>query len=76
MPTSKAAEKLETLLSFRGLTTPEKPVMRDCLRLLQEQELDLVYAHIVAHSKARGLKGIYSFDSDLEDRGLELLPVE
>ena len=76
VPTAEAAEKLESLLSFKGLTVPEKPGPRDCLRLLQRRNLDLVDAYIVAHSKARGLKAVYSFDTDLEDCGLQLLPIE
>ena len=76
VPPAEAAEKLEDLLSFKGVSIPEKAIIRNCLRLLQERNLDLVDAYIVAHSRARGSKGVYSFDADLQACGLQLLPVE
>ena len=76
VPAAEAAEKLEELLSFKGITIPEKAIIRNCLRLLQERNLDLVDAYIAAHSRARGYKGVYSFDADLQACGLQLLPVE
>lgn len=76
VPAAEAAEKLEALLSFKGVSIPEKPVIRNCLRLLQERNLDLVDAYILAYSRAKGLKGVYSFDDDLKSCGLQLLPVE
>ncbi len=76
VPTAEAAEKLEDLLSFKGISIPEKAVIRNCLCLLQKQNLDLVDAYIVEYSRARGHKGVYSFDGDLRTCGLQLLPVE
>lgn len=76
VPVVEAAEKLEELLSFKGISIPEKAVIRNCLRLLQEGNLDLVGAYILAHSRVRGDKGVYSFDADLQACGLQLLPVE
>ena len=76
VPPTEAAEKLEALLSFDGMTVPDEPVVRNCMRLLRERNLDLVDAYIVACSRFRGLKGVYSFDRDLEACGLKLLPIE
>jgi predicted nucleic acid-binding protein len=75
VPPAEAAEKLDALLSFKGMTIPEKAVIQNSLRLLKEKKLDLIDAYIAAYSRVRGLKGVYSFDSGLKALGLELLPV-
>ena len=75
VPSAEAAEKLALILSFRGIATAEKAILRACLHLLTETRLDLVDAYILAYSKAKGLKGVYSFDQDLHRAGLELLPI-
>ena len=75
VPRPEAAEKLEALLAFKGILIAERNVVRDCLRLLQERSLDLVDAYLVAYSRAQGLKGVYSFDKDLESCGLKLLTI-
>ena len=76
VPVAQAAGKLEALLSFKGIRISEKDIVRTCLRLLQERDFDLVDAYIVSHSRAKGYRGVYSFDGDLQAFGLELLPVE
>ncbi|NKB69705.1 MAG: PIN domain-containing protein [Candidatus Latescibacteria bacterium] len=75
VPTDETAEKLTALLSFKGISTAEKAILCACLRLLQESKLDLVDAYILAYSKAKGFKGVYSFDKDLQRAGLALLPI-
>ena len=76
VPAAVAAEKLDGLLSFRGISIPERAIIRNCPRLLQERNIDLTDAYLVAHSRARGHNGVYPFDADLRACGLELLPVE
>ena len=76
VPAAEAAEKLETLLSFKGLVIAEKTILRNCLGLLQMKKLDLVDAYLLAHAQAKGHKGVYSFDDDLRSCGLDLLPIE
>ena len=75
VPANEAAEKLAALLSFKGISTTEKAILRACMRLLQGKELDLVDAYILAYSKVKGLKGVYSYDQDLKKAGLALLPI-
>ena len=50
--------------------------MLDCFKILQEKNIDLVDAYLIASSKEKGIKGIYSFDKDLMKNGLQLLEVE
>lgn len=76
VPKTEAAAKLRELLSFRGLTIPEKPVLRTCLETLSERSVDLVDAYLAALCTSRQLRGVYSFDKDLRRLGVELLPVD
>jgi predicted nucleic acid-binding protein len=76
VPRSEAAGKLRELLSFRGLTVPEKSVLRRCLETLSEGSDDLVDAYLAALCRARGLNGVYSFDRGLRELEIELLPVD
>lgn len=76
VPRAEAAGKLRDLLSFRGLTIPEKPVLRTCLETLSERSVDLVDAYLAALCTSRQLRGVYSFDKDLRRLRVELLPVD
>lgn len=75
VPRSRAAVTLRKILSFRGLTIPEKPVLRRCLETLESRSVDLVDAYLAALCASRGTTGVYSFDRSLTKLGLELLPV-
>lgn len=74
VPRPRAAAALGRILSFRGLTVPEKPVLRRCLESLEARSVDLVDAYLAALCASRGTTGVYSFDQSLEKLGLELLP--
>ncbi|MBI4544194.1 MAG: PIN domain-containing protein [Gemmatimonadetes bacterium] len=76
VPRAEAAAKLGELLSFRGLTVPEKAILRMCLDTLAERSVDLVDAYLAALCARRQLKGVYSFDDGLAKLGVELLPVD
>ena len=76
VPRAEAAEKLGRLLSFRGLTVPERPILRACLQTLAKRSADLVDAYLAALCASRGLRGVHSFDEKLRELGVELLPVE
>lgn len=76
VPRAEAAGKLRELLSFRGLTVPEKSVLRKCLETLSGRSVDLVDAYLAALCTSRQLQGVHSFDKDLRKLGVELLPVD
>ncbi|MBK8869787.1 MAG: PIN domain-containing protein [Elusimicrobia bacterium] len=76
VPRREAAAKLEQLIEFKGIVTRNRSVLRNCLRLLQTRSLDLVDAFLLAVSQEKGVRGIYSFDSDLAKAGLSLLKIE
>ncbi len=50
--------------------------MLSCLQIIAEKKIDLVDAYLIAYSKERGIKGIYSFDKDLAKTGLTLLEIK
>lgn len=75
VPRREAAAALARLLGFRGLRVPDKPVMRNCLELLEQGEADLVDAWLAALCRHRGLAGVYSFDRGIERLGVrQILP--
>ena len=76
VPAPEAAKKLRALLAFRGLTTPERTILRTCLDTLAERSVDLVDAYLAALCASRQLNGVYSFDHDLKKLGIALLPVD
>ncbi|MHB1194665.1 MAG: PIN domain-containing protein [Longimicrobiales bacterium] len=76
VPGPEAAEKLRSLLAFKGLSVPERPVLRACLDTLVEGCGDVVDAYLAALCSRKGLAGVYSFDEGLTRLGVALLPVE
>ena len=76
IPTNKAAQTLDLIVSLKGITMQDKGLMRSCLSLLQNKKIDLVDAYILALSRQKGIETVYSFDNDLKKNGLELLKVE
>lgn len=76
VPRAEAASRLREILAFRGLTVPEKGVLRACLATLADRSVDLVDAYLAALCAGRQLKGVYSFDDDLRKLGIELLTVD
>lgn len=75
VPRKEAASKLRDILSFRGVTVPEKSLLRACLTTLTERSADLVDAYLAALCTSRQLRGVYSFDGSLRKLGVEILPV-
>lgn len=75
IPAAKAARTLDLLISMKGISMQDKGLMRSCLAILQTRKIDLVDAYIVALSRRKGIKTVYSFDNDLKKSGLELLKV-
>ena len=76
VPQSEAAEKLSGIVSFKGVLMVDKPLILSCLRILQKEKIDLVDAYLLAISKKKNIKRIYSFDQDLNKRGLVSMKVE
>ena len=76
MPSSLAAEKLEQIVRFKGISLPDKYIAEECLRIVKHENIDIVDAWILAYSTAKGITGAYSFDKDLSRLGLKLLKVE
>lgn len=75
VPRSEAAAAMRALLSLKGLTVPEKSVLRGCLDTLCERSADLVDAYLAALCARRNHAGVYSFDEDLRTLGVEVLAV-
>jgi predicted nucleic-acid-binding protein len=76
VPSPLAAEKLEQLIGFKGISLPAKPIAQECLKIVQRENIDIVDAWIIAYSTVKGVAGTYSFDKDLGRFGLKLLKVE
>jgi predicted nucleic acid-binding protein len=76
VPSTLAAEKLEHIIRFKGISLPDKHIAEECLRIVKCENIDIVDAWILAYSTAKGISGTYSFDKDLARLGLKLLKVE
>jgi predicted nucleic acid-binding protein len=76
VPSALAAEKLEEIIRFKGISMPDKRITGECLRIVKRENIDIVDAWILAYSTAKGITGTYSFDKDLSRLGLKLLKVE
>ena len=53
----------------------DKQLILSCLKILKTEKIDLVDAYLLAVSKKKNIKQIYSFDRDLSKRGLDALNV-
>lgn len=76
VPQEEAADKLSGIVSFKGVIMPDKSLVLSCLEILQTERIDLVDAYLLAFSKKKNMKSIYSFDRDLSKRGLNALDIE
>jgi len=76
VPQEEAADKLSGIVSFKGVIMPDKPLILSCLEILQTERIDLADACLLAFSKKKNMKRIYSFDRDLSKRGLDALDIE
>lgn len=75
VPLKEAAERLGSLISFKGIVMRDKPVAKTCLRILQYKAIGLVDAYLLASARQKGVDSVYSFDQDLSKQGLRLLEV-
>ena len=73
VPAPEAAAKLGTIVMFRGVVLEDKPVLQQCFKLLETENLDAVDAWIVAACRLRAMPEVYSYDADLRRQGLHLL---
>ena len=76
VPQKEAADKLSGIVSFKGVVMADKPLILSCLKILQTERIDLVDAYLLAFSRKKNIKRIYSFDRDLSKRGLDTLDIE
>jgi len=76
VPAAKAAQTLDLIVALKGISMQDKGLMRSCLMLLKNKKIDLVDAYILAVSRQKNIKTVYSFDADLKKNGLELLKVQ
>ena len=76
IPAAEASETLSKLIQFKGINLPRKKTMLSCFQIIQDKRIDLVDAYLMASSREKGIKGIYSFDKDLEKSGLKLLEIK
>ena len=71
VPQKEAADKLSGIVSYKGVMMPDKALILSCLKILQTESIGLVDAYLLAVSKKKNIKQIYSFDRDLSKRGLD-----
>ncbi len=76
IPSKETSRALSKLIALKGVNLPNRKLMTACLGILQEKRIDLVDAYLIACSREKGVRGIYSFDKDLVKGGLELLEVK
>ena len=60
----EVADKLSTLLDYRGISQENRTVLRLALSLFRDRNVDFVDAMAVAIARERGW-GVFSFDRDL-----------
>ena len=75
VPQKEAADKLSGIVSYKGVMMPDKALILSCLKILQTESIGLVDAYLLAVSKKKNIKQIYSFDRDLSKRGLDALNI-
>ena len=75
VPQKEAADKLSGIVSFKGILMPDKQLILSCLKILLTESIGLVDAYLLAISKKKNIKQIYSFDKDLSKRGLEAVNI-
>ena len=75
VPSTKTANILEKLVQFKGINLPNKKLIIACLTIIQDTKVDLVDAYLIALSKDKGIKEIYSFDKDMVRGGLKNLEI-
>ncbi len=76
VPQKEAVDSLLGIVSFKGVMMPDKALILSCLKILQTERIDLVDAYLLAFSKKKNIKRIYSFDRDLSKRGLDALDIK
>jgi len=76
VPREEAAQKLHDLVSFKGVLMHDKPFVFLCLKKLQSKNIGLVDAYLLATSEKKGVREIYSYDTDLSKHGLTLIKIE
>jgi len=76
VPQKEAADSLLGIVLFKGVIMPDKPLILSCLKILLTESIDLVDAYLLAFSKKKNIKRIYSFDRDLSKRGLDALNIK
>lgn len=76
VPRTLAAEKLEQIVGFKGISMNSKSVAEECLKIVGRERIDIVDAWILSYSRIKDLTAAYSFDKDLSRLGLKLLKVE
>ena len=76
VPQKEAVDSLLGIISFKGVIMPDKALILSCLKILRTERIDLVDAYLLAFSKKKNIKRIYSFDRDLSKRGLDALDIK
>jgi predicted nucleic acid-binding protein len=75
VPQKEAADKLSGIVSYKGVIMSDKLLILSCLKILKTERIDLLDAYLLAISKKKNIKQIYSFDKDLSKHGLETLNI-
>jgi len=76
VPQKEAADSLLGIVLFKGVIMFDKPLILSCLKILLTERIDLVDTYLLAFSKKKNIKRIYSFDKDLSKRGLDSLVIK
>ncbi len=71
----EAAARLQDIISFKGILMRDKHLMQSCLEILRSKTIGLVDAYLLATAREKGIRAVYSYDSDLSKQGLTLLEV-
>ena len=65
------------MLRFKGLVSDHKPVLLECLSLLNDSKSDIVDAFLAAQVHQEKCEGVYSFDKkDMSELGIKTLDIK
>ena len=66
VPRKEIAEKLAGILTYKGVVSPEKEMLRKALGIFVQHNVDIVDALVFAFGSADKNRQVFSFDSDIK----------
>lgn len=64
VPRGETAEKLQDILRYKGMVSPDRDTLIDALELFKKSSVDIVDCIVHQQAKDRDMK-VFSFDADL-----------